>query len=83
MILPSVSRMIHVSNVHEESIPCRTAIVTGINQHPQTLYVTVFSRRGDMSTSVINDPAYNDGWHWPQDCTKASSKFEDTAGTNS
>ena len=64
---PTIGRIVH-ANSHE-GLPCRAALVTGIDygagQIITTIYIAVFSERGDPTRAVLTDDKQ---WHDPYFC---------------
>ena len=65
---PTIGRIVH-ANSHQPEMPCRAALVTGLDYGPgqiiTTIYVAVFSERGDATRSVLTDQSQ---WHDPYFC---------------
>jgi len=64
-MVPTVGRIIHVT---QSALPCRAAIVTGLDYgtgKPYQMFLSVFSRTAPTQT-VMTLPSEN--WHDPRDC---------------
>jgi hypothetical protein len=61
---PTVGRIVHVKSSIDPSIPCRAALITGVDYNPLRIFAAVFRNRGDLDRSVIT----GDDWHDPKEC---------------
>jgi hypothetical protein len=69
LMTPVIGSMVHVMFQDDDEMPCRAAIVTGIDYgsaRPRQIFVAVFRSRGDLDRAVLTEQSM---WHRPEDCT--------------
>lgn len=63
-IIPAPGRIVHVNNVYDDTIPCRAALVTGIDHNTKQIHLRVFHfRTPDQDCAIAYD---SPNWHWPE-----------------